>query len=361
MTSERRNALCLLLPVLLGGCLERTQPTVADTRRPVQVIRVALTDDSGLRSYAGTIQARREANIGFRAAGRITARVVDVGDHVAAGQVLARLDPADLALAVREAEADLAAAEAQRGQAVADAARSARLRAEGWQSAAADDLKQAAARAATERVAAAEAALALARDNLQHAELHAPEAGVVTAVLRDRGTVVAVGDPVLRVAETGPLEAEVQLPEQALPDAARPGATVTLWAQPGLAIPATLREVAPAADGKLRTYTARYVLQNAPAWVALGMTATLHLPDAVAARLAKLPAAALVDRGAGPMVWQVGADGALRAQPVRIARLEQDDVLVSGLAEGALVVAVGGQKLDPQGRVRIADLRPSSE
>ncbi|MDA8250192.1 MAG: efflux RND transporter periplasmic adaptor subunit [Rhodospirillales bacterium] len=351
----------LALPVLLGGCFERTQASVESAARPVQVVVVALADDADSRAYSGTIRPRREADLGFRAGGRIAGRLVDVGAHVTAGQVLAKLDTTDLALAARSAAADLSGAEAQAVQAVADARRSARLRAQGWVSAAADDARQAAARAATERVAAARAALALARNQLAYGALHAPTGGVITAVLRDRGTVVGAGDPVFRLAEAGPPEVEVQLPEQALPDAGRGGATVTLWARPGQVLPAHLRELAPAAGGALRTFTARYVLDSAPSWLALGMTATLHLPDAAADRVATLPAAALIDRGDGPAVWVVTPDGVLHEHKVALRRLEQDRIVVAGLPDGARVVAVGAQKLDPQARVRVTDIRPATE
>ncbi len=353
--------LTLALPLLLGGCFERTQASVDPTVLPVQVVVVALADDTATRAYSGVIRPRREADVGFRAAGRILAREVDVGAHVAAGQVLARLDPTDLALAVRSAQADLSAAQAQATQAVADAARSRRLRADGWVSAAADEAKQAAAQAATEHVAAARAALDLARNRLGYGELRAPTDGVVTAVLRDRGTVVGEGDPVLRIAEAGSPEVVVQLPEQALPEAARTGAAVTLWARPQQRIAAHLRELSPTAEGRLRTYEARYVLDDAPAWVALGMTATLHLPDAGGEKVATLPASALLDRGEGPIVWQVTKDGALRAQKVVVRRLEQDRAVITGLADGARVVALGAQKLDPAARVRVADTRPITE
>ena len=83
----------LALPVLLGGCFERTVAKVDDVVRPVQVLRVVLAPADAARGYAGTIRPRREADIGFRAGGRIIAREVDLGAHVTAGQVLARLDP----------------------------------------------------------------------------------------------------------------------------------------------------------------------------------------------------------------------------------------------------------------------------
>jgi membrane fusion protein, multidrug efflux system len=361
MHPARRAALAAMLPLLLSACFERVQPSVENMTRPVQAVRVALASDTEQRAFAGIVRPRHEADIGFRAGGRIATREVDVGARVVAGQLLARLDPIDLALGVRSAEADVASAEAQAVQAQADAERSRTLRAQGWTAAAVDEVKQAAAHSAAERVAGARAALALARNKLDYAELRAPADGVVMAPLADPGTVVSEGQPVLHLAESATPEAEIALPEQALPDAARPGAVVTLWARADLPLHATLRELAPAADGKLRTFNARYTIADPPAWLALGLSVTLHLPGAQADGVATLPSAALVDRGQGPMVWAVGDDGKLVSRPVQVRRLQQDRVVVSGLSEGELVVALGGQKLDPAARVRVADIHPATE
>lgn len=362
----RRNALLgsvLLLPLALGACFERAQPSVENVVRPVQVIRVALTDDAGTRSFAGTVRPRREADVAFRAGGRMVTRLVDTGARVTTGQILARLDPADLALSVRGAEADLASAQAQLAQASADARRSRALLKDGWVAQSNDDVRQANARAAEERVASARAALQLARNKLSYADLRAPADGVVTAVLADPGTVVSEGTPVLRVAEAGPPEVEVSLPEQALPDAARPGAVVTLWARPDEKLQAKLRELSPTASGALRTYTARYAVENPPDWLALGMSAALQLPSATGTKVAILPASAIGDRGNGAMVWvtREGEAAPLEQRAVQVQRMQQDRVLVTGVRSGELVVAMGVQKLDPATRVRVIDARPISE
>ena len=116
MNPVRRIAVAATLPLLLAACFERVQPSVENTARPVQAIRVALTSDAQSHAFAGTVKPRHEADVGFRAGGRIAARLVDVGSRVSAGQVLEKLDPADLALALRSAQADLASAEAQAAQ-----------------------------------------------------------------------------------------------------------------------------------------------------------------------------------------------------------------------------------------------------
>jgi RND family efflux transporter MFP subunit len=309
------------------------------------------------------VRARREADIGFRANGRIAARLVEVGSRVTAGQVLARLDPADLALARRSAEADLAAAEAMERQALADARRSRTLLAAGHVSAAYDDQRQAAARSAQEKVAAAHAQLDLARNRQSYAELTAPTDGVVTALLAEAGQVVAEGQPVLRLANPEERELVVQVPEAAVAGLA-PGdaARVGFWARPGETLTASLRELSPQAETSLRTYTARFSLPGAPEWVAMGMTGTVHpaaAADASVPLVATLPLSALHDRGQGPMVWRVSADGRVAAVPVEVVTLGDVTVTLraAGLSDGDRVVALGPQTLDPASRVRVVDTR----
>jgi RND family efflux transporter MFP subunit len=347
----------LLLPILLGGCLERAEATVEQPVRPVHAVRVQPATESAPRHYPGVIRPRREADIGFRAGGRILAREVDVGARVREGQVLARLDDADIALGVRSAEAEVANAEAQVALTTAEAARSRTLATQGWAPAAQDDQRQAAARSAVQRLEAARAALDLARNRQAHAVLRAPADGVVIAVLADRGTVVAEGQPVVRLAESGALEVEVQLPETALSDAGTAEASISLWARPGTVLGARLRELAAAASPGLRTYAARYTLEDPPEWTAIGMSATLALRPPLPEGLASLPAAAVGDRGQGPIVWVIDGEGsAVSARPVKIMALRGDRALVTGVAPGERVVAMGVHKLDPAARIRVAML-----
>lgn len=348
-------SLLLLLPLTLGGCFERAQATVEQPVRPVLAVRVQPAQDAAPRHYPGLVKPRREADIGFRAGGRILAREVDIGARVTAGQVIARLDDTDIALGVRSAEADLASAEAQAAMTAAEATRSRTLSAAGWTSASVDDQRQAAARSAAQRAEAARAALTLARNRLEHTVLRAPSDGVVTAIMADRGTVVAEGTPVLRLAEAGSLEVEVQLPETALADIAAAGAAVTLWARPDAPLAATLRELAAAASPGLRTYAARFTLAAPPDWMAIGMSATLALRVPLPSGLATIPAAALADRGQGPIVWVIDGN-TVTAQKVTIVALRQDRAAVSGVAPGTVIVALGGHKLDPAAKIRVASL-----
>lgn len=331
-----------------------TVPT-APTPRAVQVARIELTRPGTERAWTGIVRARREADVGFRAAGRIAIRHVEIGQTVAAGDVLAELDPVDLDLAHRSAEADLRGAEATARQAVADAERSRPLLAAGHVSRAFDDQRQATARAAQERVAAARAQLALARNRLGYAILRAPAAGVVTALLAEAGQVVTDGQVVLKLAQNGERELVVQVPEAAL--AGLDGAArATLWARPDQPLAATLREVSPQADANLRTYTARFSLPEAPDWVAMGMTGTIRLA-AEGVPVATVPLSAVHDRGRGAMVWMV-VGGRAVATPIEVLSLGDVTATIRGpLAAGDLVVAMGPQRVDPGEALRVVDTR----
>lgn len=345
---------------LLSACRESGPGAAAsDTPKPVQVAEIRYSSATQPRAFAGVVRSRREADIGFRAGGRIAARLVDVGALVTAGQELARLDPTDIALAVRAAEADLAAAEAEASRATADAARSAALRAAGHVAAAYDEQRQTTARGAEERASAARAALDLARNRLGHTVLRAPADGVVTALLAEAGQVVAEGQPVLRMADPTERELLVQAPEGALPGLADAEARAVLWARPEEPVAARLREVAPQADPVLRTYAVRFALPAAPNWLALGMTGTVRL-EAESAPVALLPASALHDRGRGPMVWKVEGSR-VTAVPVEVVRLGDTQVALRGaLADGDKVVSLGPQLIDPGSTVRVVQTRAAA-
>ena len=347
----------LVLLVALPACRDgAARVDTPEPPKPVQVAEIRFTTAEQPRAFAGVVRARREADIAFRAGGRVQARLVDVGAAVVAGQELARLDPADIALAVRAAEADLAAAEAESRRALADAGRSRTLLQGGHVAAAFDDQRQAAARSAEERAGSARAALALARNRLDHTVLRAPADGVVTALLAEAGQVVAEGQPVMRMADPSERELLVQVPEGALPGIARAQAEAVLWARPGEPIRARLREVAPQADAMLRTYAVRFAMPAAPDWAALGMTGTIRL-RAESAPVALLPASALHDRGQGPMVWKVEGSRVV-AVPVEVARLGETQVALRGaLVEGDRVVALGPHLLDPAASVRVVQTR----
>jgi RND family efflux transporter MFP subunit len=346
--------LIALLP-LVAACTEAV-PADRTVERPVQVQRVAFQSEDARREFVGVVRARHETDLGFRVAGKITARVVNLGDRVRAGDVIARLDPQDLKLQAASAEAELAAATSSLAQTTSDEQRYAALKARGYATVADYERKKAAKDEAEGRLERAQRALDLARNQLAYADLKADADGVITATLAEPGQVVAIGQAVVRLAHRGEMEAVVALPETWLGEARASQATVSLWARPERRFTARLRELSPQADPLTRTYAARFTIVDPDDTVALGMTATVTLSHPADASFAKLPLAAILNRGAGPSVYVVDKSNALELRPVTVASFTADAAHVtSGLNKGDRVVTLGVQKLNAGQKVRAVD------
>lgn len=339
--------------LLLGGCDEIAAQKELPVR-PVLVATVQYQPEAPQRSFVGTVRPRIETDMGFRVAGKVAQRLVEVGDRVAAGQPLATLDEVDLRLQAEQAEAERRAATGVLAQAAAAEGRVKELRARGWATEAQMDQARASADEARARLNRAERSVELTRNSLSYATLTAGNPGVVTATLINPGQVVGAGQAAIRVARTGEKEVAVSIPESLLTRARNGKAEVTLWSDPGRRHAARLREIAPAADAVTRTYLAKFSLPDADERIELGMTATLTLTDPDSARVARLPLSALFDQGKGPALFVVGEGGRLRLSPVTVKGYEANDVLISdGVEDGASVVTLGVQKLDTGQKVRV--------
>ena len=354
-SSILRASFALLPILLLAGCGEaKSDATAAKTERPVFVTRVQYAPETQTRTFVAAIRPRIETDQGFRVAGKIARRLVEVGQRVIPGQVLATLDDTDLKLQLEQAQAEATAAGISLAQTMADEARGAALRRSGWTSQAAFDRQHAATEEARGRYRRAQRAVALAGNAVAYSALKADAAGVVTATFIEPGQVVAIGQPAIRVARLGEKEALIAAPESLLNLVRHGDASVTLWSAPGHAYHAHLRELAPAADPTTRTYAARFSIPDADDAVALGMSATLSLRDPKSAPLAKVPLSALFDQGNGPSLWVVENNGRLALKRIEIARYDSEAAYVMrGVAGGATIVTLGVQKLEPAEKVRI--------
>lgn len=326
--------------------------------QPVQVMVVRLSQPAESWSYVGVVRPRFESDLGFRVGGKIVERLVDIGQHVESGQIIARLDATDLRLAVEAQEAELAAALSSREQAVAAEARYRTLLQQGHVARAALDQRVAAADEARGRVERVERSLAIARNQVAYAELRAEQGGVVSALPVEVGQVVAAGQLVARLARLEAIEAEVAIPEQMIDSVKAARASAEVWSGTGERIGAALRELSPEADRVSRTYRARFALKAATP-VELGRTVTVHLERGGAGRVAQIPLAAVMSEGKGPSVWAVDPSGTrVRRVNVEIATLARDHAVVSdGLAAGDRIVTLGVHKLDEAMPVRIVEQR----
>lgn len=340
--------------LLLSGCNEKPVEQAAP-KRPVLVAAVHYEAERPASTFVGTIRPRIEADMGFRVAGKVAKRLVEVGQAVEVGQPLALLDEVDLKLQAEQAEAEFRAATGVLTQASAAEGRAKDLRSRGWSTEAQMDQVRAAADEARARLNRAERSVELTKNALSYATLVADSNGVVTATLIDAGQVVSAGQAAIRVARAGEKEAVVAIPETLVGRAKAGNASVVLWSEPGKQYVAKLREIAPAADAATRTYLAKFSLPGAGEGVQFGMTATLTLSGGSNDRVARLPLTALFSQGEGASLYVVNdKSGDVALKPVVVKAYETRDVVISsGVEDGEKVVVLGVQKLDPAQKVKV--------
>ncbi|MCC6196524.1 MAG: efflux RND transporter periplasmic adaptor subunit [Burkholderiales bacterium] len=333
---------------ILAACGAKAPPP--EVVRPVMLTQVAIGDTGDRAVFAGEVKPRHEADLGFRIAGKVVARNVDVGARVKKGDVLARLDPADVGLQAEAAQAQAAAAETEFRFAQAEYERYQNLFREKFISASALDAKRNTFDANRAKYEQAKAQLAVSRNQASYATLLATEDGVVTAVGAEPGQVVAAGQAVVRLARESEREVAISVPENRIGEVtSAKDLVVALWANPGRAYRARVREVAPAVDPATRTFAVRVVIVDADASVQWGMTANVGVAGAGNGSAALLPLTSIHHRDGKPAVWRYDpVTQKVDLAPVAIGQYREDGVVITaGVGNGDWVVAAGVHKLVP--------------
>jgi RND family efflux transporter MFP subunit len=339
--------------LLLAACSRETVPP--EDVRPVRTLTVSPQSTSGVAEFAGEVRPRIETRAGFQVGGRMTQRLVEVGQFVKQGQVLATVDPQDYRAAVEASEAARTSAQVDRDQQRADYKRFQDLQAQGFISQAELDRRKASLDAAEARYAQTAANARVTVNQAAYAVLRAPHDAVVTAIDAEVGQVLSAGQSVVRLAQTGEKEVVIGIPEQQL--ALLKGASdisVRLWAG-GPPIKGKLREVSPVADAATRTFPTRIALVNPPPTAALGMTATVAFAIPLAQPVITVPLQALLVEGGATHAWRYDpASNTVRRTRVRVGNVAGNEVVVAeGLKAGDMVVTAGAHQLKEGQKVRL--------
>lgn len=358
--ARRRWALLAVAPsILLAACGSDEEPA-AEPIRPVRVVTVAKHEGGETLSLSGQIQAQDEVSLSFRIDGRMIERLVNVGDPVEAGQVIARLDPEPARNALRTAQANLSAAMGQQTLARNDYERQETLLGQGWTTRARYDAAAQALKAAAAQVDSAQAQFDTAQDRLGYTELLADGPGMVTARGAEPGEVVATGRMIVHLARRDGRDAVFDVPASVIRTApASPVVTVSLTSDPAVQAIGRVREVAPQADPVTRTFTVRVGLQNPPDAMRLGSTVNGSMQVGGVGGV-EIPATALTQANRQPAVWIV--DQATNTVALRNIDLERYDlarvVVARGLEADEIVVTAGVQALRPGQKVRLLGAGP---
>ncbi len=359
----RALAACVFI-LCLTGC-HKVEPQ-QDPVRSVKVITVGAAGSELGLEFSGEIRARVETGLGFRVAGKLLHRAVELGQRVNAGQELAHLDPQDYRLASEATAAQLQVAQTNRDLAGADLHRYQDLFKQGFISAAELERREASFKAAHAQWQQAQAQNAVQANQSNYTHLRADGAGVITAVEANAGQVLAAGQSVVRLAMDGPRDVVFSVPEDKLASL-KPGSLVDVrfW-NSGKSLKAKLRDVAASADPVTRTFMVKAMLPadlgRDDTDVLLGATVTVTLPSAamsLGVPRVTLPTSALRRDGDMTSVWLLNPSSmTVSAQTVEVHSAEANDVVVSvGLKNGDQVVVSGVHALNPGQKVSLFQAR----
>jgi RND family efflux transporter MFP subunit len=344
LNSTMRNVVSLIaLPLILCSCSKEQAPIVNKPPRFAATVVVGALGERETNFYSGEVRARHETVLGFRVTGKLIERKVEAGNHVAAGQLLARLDPADNAL-------QQSAAEAQHRLAEAELKRYQELHEKNFVSQSALDAKETALKAAA-------AQAGLARNQSAYTSLRSDHSGVVYALLAEVGQDVSAGQPILRLAQDGQREVSIAIPESRIA-----GIKVGMPAQielGGNIITGHVREITPAADATSRTFPARVSFDAGKVESELGMTARVRINESdksngTSTSAFRIPLTAIYQQGDKAAVWIVGADSSVSLRPVVVTAYRDNGALISsGLGAGERIVSAGVHKLTQGDKINI--------
>lgn len=354
------NARLLLLTTLafaalLAGCSR--PPPAPEAVRAVRTMTLGADTAGGTIEYPAEVRARTEVRLGFRLPGKMLTRSAEVGQRVKAGQVLAQQDATDLRLGQETAAAATRAAQANFDVVAAEFKRYRELRDQGFISALELERRSSTLQAAQSQLEQARAQSLVQGNQTGYAALTAPGAGVVTGVDAEPGAVLAVGATVVRLALDGPRDAVFTVPEDSLPAMrtlqgqsgalkVRPWGTQTL-------LPATVREVAAAADPVTRTFQVKADLAATPLQLGQTLTVVIDLPRQ--SGVTRLPVSAVMQQQGQSAVWVLDrASMTVKAQPVQVVGADGNTMIVSsGLSAGMTVVTAGVHVLTAGQKVKL--------
>lgn len=315
---------------------------------PVETVRPQRSDMVARHDGTATLEAEADAEVVVRVGGSVLRVLVEEGQPVRAGQLLANIDPRQLRLELAQARAQLERIEN-------DYRRQVELHQKGLIAAGAFESSRF-------ELAQRRAAYDLAALQLSHTELRAPFDGVVAQRQIRTGQNVAAGSTAFRIVDAQRLRAELHAPERQL-QRLRPGQPVVLSvdALPGRQFQARVARIAPTIDPRTATFKLTVELDNASGMLKPGMFARLGVVFEHRSNVLSIPAVALLENQREPMVFVVDHG---RATPRRVTlglthegRVE----VVAGLRDEEQVVVSGQNALKPGLGVRVVALAAAAD
>lgn len=341
MKSINQIALALTA-VMLSACnAENNKGQAADEAVRVEVTQVKAATADRTSRYSGTIEEENGSLLSFAVGGTVSRVLVDEGDRVGKGQLIATLDTEQLTHNHASAQAALAQAE--------DAyRRMEELHGKG----SLPEIKWVEAQTTLQRARASEQ---MARKQLADCRLYAPFSGVISKKFAEKGQNVGAGTQIAKLVAVGRMKVKISVPESEMAQISiGQKADVTIEALGGASMQATVTEKGVAADPLSRSYDVKLNLPKADRKMLPGMVADVALRGGNASMACILPAHIVqIDENNNEFVW-LAVGGKAVKRIVTVGGFTADGVTVTGgLADGDMVITAGAQKVSEGMRVEI--------
>lgn len=343
------TAVTLILVLVFGVFIRgrdsqaQTPPPSGPPPAPVEIATATTSELEAIVWVPGTVVSREDARIASEQAGRLT-YMAEVGENVARGAVIARVDDEALRLTERDNVAALARAESQLEFSRRQLERLAQLKARSLIPETQHDEARSLRDVRAQDLAQARVALAETRRRVRESTIRAPFDGVVAERTAQVGEFISAGMTVARLVNTRHLEVTARAPV-AMAASLRPGATVTLRNGKQLERE-SVRAVVPVGDVTSRQLELRIELADG-AWP-IGAAVEVSLAGAPDASAVTVPRDALILRGQENFVLRVGASNKAERIEVETGTSNGDLIEVRGaIVAGDRVIVRGGERLTP--------------
>ncbi len=326
---------------------------------PVSVHTTALTLADSYQiteRFAGRLEPARQTQLSFERAGLVRKVLVEEGDRIAKGAVVAELDTAKLQAERQTLKAQIAELQARRALAAATLKRQKELNTQGWRSAQNYDEARFSLQEINASLGRIDASIASLDVDIAKSVLRAPFGGTIASRTMDEGAVVAVGANIVELLETAERQVRIGVSAEAVATL-KAGQTYRFNAG-GRDVPGTIIAKRPDLDPRTRTVSVLFAVKTGEA-LPFGEIIELVLPRSVAARGTWLPLSALTEgrKGLWSVLTVINKDGELvvEREAAEILHIEADRAFVRGtFGEGAHLLLEGTNRVTPGQQVALA-------
>lgn len=336
----------LLIGCFLYGCAKKEE-VAPPIIRPIKAVKVEIDDGMRNRTFSGVSKSRIESKLSFRVTGMIIEMEVKMGQHVAKGEVLAKIDDTDYRLQVEDIQASFQAAETdlQRMRQLYETNNISKQQLD--QSIAQRDSTY--------------AKLELYKKHLSYTVLHAPIEGFIAELNAEVHETVSAGQPIMTIDAEGDMEVAVSIPDTLIRFIAKGDKSKIVFVTfRKTEFPATVTEIGVSPDVMTKTYPVTLRLDKQDNRIKPGMTCDVifRLQEGLKGERLLIPSTAVMeDREGNNYVWVYGPDTkTVHKRKVTIGSLTEHGIeIISGLKSGEIVASAGVDRLEENEKVKLLE------